>query len=363
MSILEDYDHDYAEIANLESDITKLYATLDTVEQYGAANPSVQLLCASNLLSSSSKLALESLLADDIIALEADTVKQSLIDTIKEKAADWSAKIITFFKDKGSSFLERITTLWDAFKKKLPQAKEKIGALKDTSIAYARTHPYKTIAAALAACASVVGIVTFAGRMLPAVTNSRAMVQFTNALTKNINAVRWPFGKVTATMASGGKRLVIAVAGVGAIGGAVKLAQLGWSKVTVEQLDRSLEVVCNTTEKAWTTLAPKVAAVSKGTFNFVAATAKASATGFKAGYNALIDEREIPKELSEASILKEGVNLGLGGLVATGTVLLFWASSILYGLYTLVSRVIGATIRLCAQTIGALSHPQDKEYV
>lgn len=363
MSILEDYDHDANEIVGIESDIEKLCETLTAVEQYGAPASAVQLLYFSNLLTSSSKIAIESLLNKEDVALESDNVKQSIFDSIKEKAAQWSATILTFFKDKGSSLLERVTGLWDSFKKKLPQAKEKLSQLANDSKSYVKAHPYRTIAAAVAACIAVIGIVSFTGRMLPVVKDSKAMVQFTGALTKKVNAIKWPFGAVSLAVKNGGKKVGVTVASAGAVVAGAKLAQLGWSKVTAEQLDRSLEKVCGGLELAWNTLAPKVSAISTGAIEFVKATAIAAGRGFKSGYNALIDEREIPKQVSEASLLMDGLHIGMGVSVAAGTVLLFWASSVIYAVYKLATSIIGKTLQLCSQTMSNISHMPHKEYV
>jgi ElaB/YqjD/DUF883 family membrane-anchored ribosome-binding protein len=315
------------------------------------------------MLGSTSKIALEALLDKDNIGLEAASVKQTILNDIKEKAATWSSKIIAFFSSNGKAFLTRITNLHNAFKSKLVAAKEKLSTFKNDADVYVKAHPYKTIAAALSACVAVVSIVAFTGRMLPSVTNTKAMTQFTTSVAKKINAINWPLGEVTAKVVSGGKKLAVGITLTGAAVGVAKLAQLGWSKVTAEQLDRSLEIVCNSVEKSWNILAPKVTSVSKGIWDFTKATASAAASGFSTGYNALINEREIPKEVSETSIIMDGVHLGAGVFSAAGTVLLFWASSILYGMYKLVSKIIGTTIALCARTISALAHPSSKEYV
>ena len=362
MSILEDYDHDANEIRSLELDIGRLCETLSVVEQYGSTRCDLRLMCVTGLLSTSSHMALEALLEHDM-ALEGDVGKQSIIASIQDKAAQWSAKILSFFKDKSSALIKKVSDLWATFKEKLPLAKEKIAQSVQSGKEYVKAHPYRVVAGALAAAISVMGIVSFAGRMLPTVTNSKAMVTFSNALVTKINAVKWPFGPVGANVVSGGKKVAVSVAAVGAVAGTAKLAHLGWTKINAEQLDRGLETLCGGIEHAWDFLAPKVTTLAKGAVSLVTNTFKTGVAGFAAGHDAFVDQREIPKTLSETSILQEGRNIAVGGLMAAGTVLLFWGSSILYVLYTLLSKVIGAAVRLCVDTIQRLSHPTSKEYV
>lgn len=355
---------DIHEVLTIESDIMKLCSTLDIIEHHGAPISAVKILCATNLLNTASRIALEAL-DEGEFGLEADKTKQSIIDTIKEKAAQWSLKVISFFKNKSASFFGKINSLLDKFKKAMSLAKDKISVKANSTKVYVKAHPYKTVAMALSACVAVMGLIAFTGRMLPTVSSSKAMIQFTNTFKNKVAEIRWPFGEVSAKVISGGKKVALAVAAVGAVGGLGKLVQLGWSNVTAEQLDKGLEKVCGGLEKTWMTLAPKVSTIGNTVIDLTKNTFKAGIGGFNIGYNALVNEREnrYNVDITEKEILKETAQIGLGGVVAAGTVVLFWASSIIYALYKLMITIVGGTVNLCYRTMQSLSHPVEKEYV
>lgn len=367
MSILEDYDHDYIpEAEDLETELLALVDVTQTLSTYGVNRTALSLMQTTGLLSGTSLMAIavESL-QDDDKALEASHVTTSLKDKITSKAKEWSAKILSFFTDKGSIIFTQIHKLWDKLKAKIHTTKDVIDQKLKEGKDYAKVHPYRTIVTALTACASVLGIMAFTTRMLPAFKNVAQASGFTKRFMSMVDTIKWPFGPVKTSLVNGGKKVGLTIAGVAAATGVIKLAQAGWNKVTLEDLDHGLEKVGHGLETGWKLFSPKAQAVVNGSWEFAKGSVKVAGKGLKEGYDLGVDPREPYRDVTmgEKEMLqtaRRSVTAVIGGSIFLFS---FWAVSILYVLYQLIKTIVGGTFHLGMMTVQAIAHANHKEYV
>lgn len=365
MSILEDYDHDsedaFAEITSLEEEMIKIFSITHQIDTHGLDQTSTQLLGITGLLSSVSleAIALES----NTDEIRAQIAVESLIDTLKEKAASWSSKILDFFSSTGTNFFSGLGNILSSIKDKFSRAKESLGQSISNGLEYAKVHPVESVIKAIGACAATISILIFAGRMLPVLRHVTKLLPLAKSIIKMINGIKWPFGPIKAFLSKNSRRIVLdggAVIGAGAL---VKLAHVGWTSSSANEIEHGLERVYHDTERAWNTFKPKIITGVNETVAFSKTVASATKQGTQIGYDALYNEREEPKEFSERSLLLGTARLGTA--VIGGSVMFFvtMTTSILYALFKLMRIVIGGTFRLGASCADGLLNPKSKDYV
>lgn len=246
------------DIDTLEQDISKRYLVSDMIKTHGLTQTSFALLSTTHLLTGSAYSALEHLTVDQVKA-STPTALEALEADGKEKAAHWSAKIISFFKDGSQTIIERIQALWEATKEKAKLVLDKgIDGAKATT-ALIEAHPYKTIALVLAAAGAAFGIMTFVGTSLPVgvVTNGQ-MHAFMLRLKTMYHSVKWPFGKITTSAVSDGRLIFATVETTKKATVPLSARALGWTEATVKSVFTQIDKIGEGTIKGLTFLWNKI---------------------------------------------------------------------------------------------------------
>lgn len=252
MEIRDDYDHesnpvgepdindvktDLNELETLSCDLDKLTGSYHAVENFGISHTSVELLKITGLLSSTalSGVALESLLPESGDSVNSKIALEALSDTIKEKAAKWSAKLLSSAKKLGTIVSNVITPLWNKIKELASKAKEKIS--NNAAVQYVKTHPYETIFYSIAACTAIYTTMNFALQAYPSLgAPDSSFVAFNKALVNKLRMIKLPWGKIYTKVTMDGKVVMCEVIPAAS----TKLTQtgtvskLGWTKAAID---------------------------------------------------------------------------------------------------------------------------------
>ena len=320
------------DIRILEEQIYRQGMVEDAIVQYGLTQSALAILKSSRYYNDTalSTLGLEAIdPSHDEIALEA------IGNDIREKSAQWSAKIIGFFNDGTKAITEKISSLWDSVKAKIEPFTTAAWDAAKSAASVVKAHPYKTILIALAAVASAFAVVSFVGTSLPvgAVTNGK-MQSFMLRLQTAYSNINLPAGKMK-TIASMDGRLVLATietAEKPIVGGSV--ASLGWTLNTAKAIYTKANHVFDGGVKALGSFWTKV---------------------LKPGEKILATILLAPKDLREAVVGNTGMR-SAGWLTDQIVPALYY--SILFkmcrNLYDILSEVVSDAIRKIRDTFAAL---------
>jgi hypothetical protein len=358
MSILEDYDHDnmpladldeeFLEINNLGDELLTLSETCSAIKSYGLNQTTMSLMKTTGLLSGTSleAIAIESIGTHGSSDPETMMALESRVDKIKEKTPKMSAKIVSLFKKTGSGVSSIISSLWDKIKTAFKKAKDKVFSAADATKKYAKVHPYKTIALAVAALVAVVGLVTFTSGSLTTIKDTKSLVAFNKQLAGAITKIKWPFGKITTTLSKHGTKIAVAVANIGAIAGAATLLKLGWNKLSAENVMTHLENAEDALTNSWPTIQGKSLSILEDTTTMAKGLTRAATTGYHASQGSNPD---VPTSRK--------ISFGItGALISTFIV---GVISIVYTLYHLIRVIVIGVMKLCPATFNKLSGASD----
>jgi hypothetical protein len=255
MEIREDYDLDYdpeeecslnneitndlSELENLSSAIAKLSSSYTAIESFGISTTSAEILRITGLLSSTAldKIALENNVPECGDSLNSSIALEALAEEIKDKAARWSAKLLSMSKKTGEVLSKVITPVWEKIKKYAELAKEKIA--NNPAVQYVKTHPYETIFYAITAIVTIYATVSFAVQAYPALTApDSALIAFNKNLVNKLRMIKLPWGKVYTKVTMDGKVVmceVIPEAGKKLVKtGSAK--DLGWTRGSIDSI-------------------------------------------------------------------------------------------------------------------------------
>ncbi len=169
---MQDDSHDETDLemlslVTLGDEIDQLESMHDTIKDHGLNASSYGILKSTNLLCGTSfdAIAVENLAGGGNDENQTQLALEGIVDTMKQKAAAWSARVIQQIK--------RIKNIsFDSIKNKISATLTK---LKTKTIDLGKTikaHPYKSALAILGSIVSVAGILTYVGQKLQSSTNA-----------------------------------------------------------------------------------------------------------------------------------------------------------------------------------------------
>lgn len=355
MAILEEVENDVVAIEQYGREMSMIADSIVAIESFGINPSAVAILQTTGLLSDTvlEAVGVESLgyagPKDDqtMIALEALEAKGN------DKAASWSAKILSMAKSVGSKIMSVLGGIWE----KITGAVKAIGGYTwdkaKVAGAVVKAHPYKTIMAVVVAIAAVAGITVFISGGLPALMASTKAgaaydkyVKFGETVASKVNAIKWPFGKVAAEAAEKTGKLTLEVATSGAAPEAMTLAKTGWTQTVVKGVESSLG-------RAWAGIK-----TSAETLGASAAKAGASTTGAVKDFTGAGVSAFTKTNAAAGGILKKRGSMfsvkGAGshlGVLAAAT---FVAGTIKF-VYGLVFKVVAFGLRVIYNTMKAIA--------
>lgn len=265
--ILEDYDHDHIEeldcnfrnMDQLDQELKQLMDSTLAIEQFGMTQTAFSVLKTTGLLSGTAlnTPGLEFFATRSVDNLESDMALEALGDKIKQKMTEWAAKIISVAKGMTDTVTSILSTLWNKVSEQGKMLTSAVWDKAKVAGATIKAHPYKTLAAMVAAAAVVVAIIALVATGMPgAYANETVLQSFIFKIKDMISGIKLPFGKINVTTLADGTKIVCNIeksskmtAGIG------KLTDLGWTQSTVKAMSGSLS-------RVWSTLKINAAAIS-----------------------------------------------------------------------------------------------------
>jgi gas vesicle protein len=215
----------------LGRELMSIQGAMDAISAYGINPTSLHILKSSNLLTTASyqQIALESFPTEKEGGLESVKALEVLSDSFKEKAAQYSAKILSITTQAASkmwTIVEQIGSKISALIKDMgDKAREETKAVGRE----VKAHPVKTCVAVLAAVASVAAIMIYSASNLPGAGQSREVYKlFTSKINGMINKIPNPFGKV-ASMVDDASRFRVDVVFPARAASSIPVEKLGWN--------------------------------------------------------------------------------------------------------------------------------------
>ena len=239
----EDIDRlasDVDALDSLEQELVNMAVAHDYLQCFGLTPANYSFLTAVQLLASTSvgTIAMESLSTNEGIDENTQIACEALSASIKEKAAAWGAKILSFANKAATSIMRAFTPIIT----KIASAGTTLGnATWDAAGAAGRTikaHPYKTIMITLAAVAAVVGVVMIVSSGLPigTVTNG-ALRSFVDKFNSLVQKVKMPGVKLLNKALPGADVSIAQIQSVETIAPVSdSVGALGWTKNAVKAI-------------------------------------------------------------------------------------------------------------------------------
>lgn len=340
-----DIETDAAEIEALAVEMEMLSGSMIAIESYGMNPTAGHILQTFGLFDGTAlqTLGLEAFGHDTSPGTaEADMALEALGDKVKETAAKWAAKIVSVSSTISDKILTTISNVWtrvEAAGSKLAAAgwdKVKAGA------AVVKAHPYQTVIAIIGAIAAVGGVCLFAGKGLPTVSaKSQQITAYVKDIVSKINAIKWPFGSISAKIAEGGAKFTTTVQSGATAAKGVAASSLDWTATMVKSANGQLG-------RAWTQV--KAGAAAAGArVKMVGGTVKSGAKFLKDGVGAtsLIVSAKAAKVTG--SVKAGAAVASVYGMLAVNTII-STATSLVKLLYSVVAKGLAAI----ASTFSAL---------
>lgn len=345
-------------IESLNTEVSQLMQTMNVIDLHGVTPSTIGVMQITGLLSSTAleTIALESF--KDSTKAEADLALESLGEKVKEKSAAMSAKVLKVFQSTGERISSVIKPLWD----KVDALAKKVGTKTWNAAQYAgktvKAHPYATVVAVITAIAAVAGIILFSGKSMPAAgAKPEALTAFNKRVSDMISGIKWPFGKVSASVDGGKLKTVVE----GVAGGAPTEAidKLKWNQAAIKsvtgQLDRALTAI----KGAGDHLGNRGSAIAKSVGDFATTTGNT----FKVYTDDFVNRTEkLSEEIDNSTRFKDLADKDMpylsdakifgkaGGLVAYVT----YISLIGVAIYKLIKFIVVGGIKLIIRTFRAL---------
>lgn len=350
-SIIEDIESDEQEIEELEQQMRQMVDASTAIEMFGVNPTAIAIMQTTGLLNGTAleSIGLESFSVHSPSDDESKMALESLGEKIKEKSAQWSAKILSVVKNAGSKILGVLKPLWD----KIQSVVTKLGSVAwdatKTAGRAIKAHPYKTIAAVVASIAVVAGVVAFAGGNFPAMgVKMPAFESFGAKLVEMIKKIKNPFTKVNATFVGGKLKVGFeAIKGTSAtVVNTVTAKAAGWSQTVVKVVGGQASRAYATTKDAFGALVARGGKLAGPTVN----TVFMGQYGASQGVRATLAARGVSDSVANfAGVVAGGAFIS--GLISTVVSLIKIAYAVIVGGF----RVIAYTFRAL---LGVQSTPQ-----
>jgi ElaB/YqjD/DUF883 family membrane-anchored ribosome-binding protein len=278
-------------IESLVNEISMLAGAQDAIAAHGFNPTAAAIMQTTGLLSGTSldTIALESINFTNGESDESKMALETLGDKIKEKGAQWAAKIVSVAKNTGDKIMGVLTPLYTKITGLISSA---ASASWDGAKAAGRTvkaHPYKTAAAVVAAVVAVAGVVAFASGAPAAGAKVDVLRKFSNDLLGKVRGVKWPFGSFGGKVADDGVlRLTFdpnAASREFLHSGPVD--KLGWTQTTVKVLGAQLTKAFDMIKHAWSAFGARAAKIASSSADAIK-TGAAAALDTKAGKAATV---------------------------------------------------------------------------
>lgn len=357
-------EEDFEDIREIEKEVSQLVGAFSAIESFGINPTAVSILKTSGLLSEASKnaIALESMGFHTSQEPESQMALESLLDTIKEKMASWSSKILSMIKDTGSKLMKTISGLWDRLKELTKTVKEKAFDKIEKSKNIVKAHPARTIAAVATAALTVVTILTFTARGLPTPSKAKELPEFLTKVSEKINKIQWPFGKI-ASKISNNKRLTVSIVGATGAVTAATIAKLGWTKSIIDTTSNMFDKVGNQIRSVWPDVQEKSINATRDIWTITKGMVVGGVEGARTGWN-VTGSIDTPGS-TEGQILNTGVKASGAVIGATFTMFSVGVASLFYTLFKLLQIVVVGGFRLICSTYNHLlqSTPLSQRYI
>lgn len=238
-------NRDIQEIEDLETSIYQLSRCSQIIDGSGLNAATLGILQAHNLLNGTS---LETIALEDLRVNDLTTVAvEALNEQANEKAASWSAKIVAFFTNAAERATSIFKTTLDKINITFKVISEKSEQIFDSSVAYAKAHPYRTVLGVLGAAVLVLGVIKFAGASAPGVGSTGAQMRsYTDKIRTMIKGIKLPFGKVNVGTVGEAGVATVSVETSSLVTTTEKLSVLGWTKATFTNIMKQVDNLWNT---------------------------------------------------------------------------------------------------------------------
>ena len=187
--MLEDFEDEVLALQALEPELNALTGFATLIDQDLLSPEAIQLGHSMGLLSGVSITAMEQYGLGDIPSTEA------LLTSIKDKMREWAAKAVASIKVTNTTLKSKLSSLIDKITGKLDGIVQAIKAGKVKATKAIKTHPYATVAAALAAALAVGAVVATCTGTLTLTGGTAAIAGAIQTITRAISGIKVPFGK------------------------------------------------------------------------------------------------------------------------------------------------------------------------
>jgi len=349
MTIMEEVESDVIAIEQYGRDMAMIADSIVAIESFGINPSAIAILQTTGLLTDTvlEAVGVESLgyagPKDDqtLIALEALEAKGD------DKAASWSAKIMSMAKSVGSKIMSVLGSIWE----KITGTVKAIGGYTwdkaKAAGAVVKAHPYKTILAVVVAIAAVAGITVFISGGLPALAAStktgdmaNKAIKFGQTVAAKVNSIKWPFGKVAAEAAEKTGKLSLTVTSNMAAPEAAALGKMGWTSTVVKGVESTLG-------RAWGSIKTGAEALGSSTTSY-AKTFSESAWDSASRVNETLVKVQ---KGNNGFITAKSAGTNFGIVAAAGLTV-----GIIKFVYGLIFKVVAAGLRVIYNTMKAIAN-------
>lgn len=263
-------EQEAGKIGQLYTEMTQLLDAGVAVESFGFNPTAAAIMQSTGLLAGTAleSLGLESISVSAGADAESEMALEALGEKMKERAAQWGAKIISVVKNSGEKVLGVLEPLFTKIGGLASKLTEKAWDKAKTAGAVARAHPYKTIAAVIASIAAVAGIVAFVASGAPAPgAKIDVLKSMLVAVKDRIAGIKFPGGKITATLSAAGDRIVLGFEKASGVAKEAALTALGWSQPAVKAISGQLDRAWAAVKTSWGALGKRTTSIANSVIN------------------------------------------------------------------------------------------------
>lgn len=262
---LDMVEQDDSDIEMLNTEMLQLLNAGVAVESFGFNPTAAAIMQTTGLLDGTAlqSLGLESISVSSGDDAESMMALEALGEKMKEKAAQWGAKILSVVKNSGEKILGALTPLFDKIGGLVSKMSAKAWDKTKTAGAVARAHPYTTIAAVIAAIAATAGIVAFVASGAPAAgAKVEVLKSMLNAVKDRITGIKFPGGKITAALSKGGDRLILGFEKAAGVAKEAALSTLGWTQPAIKAINGQLDRAWGAVKMSWNALSTRTTKIA-----------------------------------------------------------------------------------------------------
>ena len=229
--LFDDFDQSYTQITQLGEDLHRIEAAADAISMGGINPTTLHILRSQRLLTGTSydAIALESFPSEPAGGVESDRALEALNDSFKEKAAQYSAKILAMVGQGANKIWAVIKSLGDKIGSLIKSAGDKVWDKTKEVGAAVKAHPYKTCVIVLSAIAAVATIMIYSASNLPGAGQTRQVYRaFSDKIAGMMRNIPNPFGKVNASVGDA-SNFRVDVVFPSRSAAAIPVEKLGWN--------------------------------------------------------------------------------------------------------------------------------------